>query len=323
MKKRLLLLTGLIAALGVAGWSSAVNADPFVFDPDGPSGPNAPATYGGLDWQPGNSLAVASLPLHTGDTFQLLYQARLGSLLDTNGNAVSTPGLNGTPGAPAFQITVVASFTEVVTSIAGPNPTSATFSLAPVQSPNSFLEIWFNNSLVADNLAGTGFNSGTKILSGLPSPALSNGGNFTIFQATGTLPPFDSFGTDNYPGITSVVGAGGALINSLINSQDNGFFITPLTVGSTSFNTSQKTPFDSTDPSGKFSDNPNGVNPANRTPNIGAINGVSGPDFQFQADGNESFAPSVPEPASMVLLCMGLSAGLLGRGWLNRRRPML
>lgn len=321
MKKRLLLLTGLIAALGVAGWTSTVNADPFVFDPDGPSGPNAPQVIGGLDWQPGNSLAVSALPLAPGSTFQLLYQARLGSLLDTNGNAISTPGLNGTPGAPAFQITVVASFTEVVTSVSG-SPTSATFSLAPVQSPNSFLEIWFNNAVVANNLAGTGFNTGTKILSGMPSAMLSNGGNFTIFQSTGTLPPFDSFGANDYPGITSVVGAGGALINSFITSQDSGFFVTPLTVGSTSFNTSQKTPFDSTDPSMKFSDMANGVTPSNVTPNIGTINGANGKDFQFQADGNESFSPTIPEPASVVLLCMGLSAGLLGRGWLNRRRVL-
>lgn len=319
MTKRLLLLISVIAALGVAGVTSTANADPFLFDPDGPGGPNPTMLIGGLDWQPGNSLAVSALPLTVGTEFQLLYQARLGSLLDTNGNAISTPGLNGTPGAPGFQITAVASFTEVVTSLS-PSPISATFTLAPVQSPKSFLEIWFNTNQVADNLAGTGFNSGTRILTGSPSPTLANGGNFTIFQATGSLPKFDSFGADNYPGISSVVGAGGALINSFINTQDSGFFVTPLTVGSTSFNTSQKTPFDSTDPSMKFSDTGNGVNPANVTPSIGTINGVNGKDFQFQADGNSSFSPTIPEPASVVLLCMGLSAGLLGRGWLNRRR---
>jgi hypothetical protein len=43
-------------------------------------------------------------------------------------------------------------------------------------------------------------------------------------------------------------------------------------------------------------------------PNLGTINGVNGPDFQFQADSNLSFvsASSIPEPASVILASIGL-----------------
>src|SRR4051794_8506211 len=141
-----------------------------------PTGTNAtPAQLiGGLDFSPGNVLAVNSVPLTVGKTFQLDYQAALGGVIDPNGITVSPPGLNST-----YQITAVSSFTEVVTGLS-PDQTVATFSLAPVQASNSFFELYYNPAVVADNLAGTGFNVGTMILSGKPSPSQTNSGNFAL-----------------------------------------------------------------------------------------------------------------------------------------------
>lgn len=343
MKKRLLLLTGLIAALGVGGWTSTVNADPFLFDPDGPAGPLPAVTVASFDWLPGNALAQSSLPLTNGQDIQLLYQAKLGSLIDSNGSAINTPGL-ADPGA-TFQITAVASFTERV-SIA-PGSTTATFSLSPVQV-NPFFEIYFNNSPVANNLAGTGFNVGTKILSGLPALQVAGGSVFSLLDIV-HYHDFDQFLPNNYPGVYTVRGTGGTVVSFNVSTQNTGFFITPLTMGTTDFNTNQNTPFKQQDPSHLFVSLANagfGDGPApNVTPDLGSVNGgfglaltpgsdatgvngqpppatltSTGKDFQFQADANESFTPAIPEPASLVLLCMGLSAGLLGRGWLNRRR---
>src|SRR5258706_89401 len=84
------------------------------------------------------------------------------------------------------------------------NPTGppATFPLATGPASNSFFEIYSNPAVVADNLAGTGFNQGTLILSGKPAPSLTNSGNFALaLDATGMpIPqPFDLFNPANYP----------------------------------------------------------------------------------------------------------------------------
>jgi hypothetical protein len=296
------------------GLAPSARADVITFDPDG-AGPDPAMQITGFDWAVGNALAKSSLPLTVGETFQLYYQAALGGLINTNGITVVPAGLNTT-----YQITAVASITEVVTSV-GSNPNTATFALAPVQN-NSFLEIWTNPAVVADNFQGTGFNVGTKILSATPTSSLASSGNFTLAQAPGGGLIFDTFDKVNpahYPGITTVVGSGSALIGSVVNSQNNSYFLTTVTQGSTAFNTSNKTPFDTVEPSLQFVGLPNGVAP-NIIPVIGTINGVNGTDFQFQADANESFAVATPEPTSVTLLGMGLAAGFLGRGWLRRKR---
>src|SRR5262249_35352485 len=78
---------------------------------------------------------------------------------------------------PTYQLTAVARYTEVVTSVT-PTANGAiyTFGLAAVQQ-NPFFEVWFHNGLLADNFNGTGFNTGTKILSGVIGPT-------SQFQAT-------------------------------------------------------------------------------------------------------------------------------------------
>ena len=150
----------------------------------------------------------------------------------------SPPGLNTT-----YQITAVASFTEVVTSLSS-NGTVATFALAPTQNPNSFFELYYNPAVVANNLAGTGFNVGTLILSGNPDPSLTNSGNFALaVDGTGQpiILPFDLFNPVNYPGVLSVTGAGSAVVNADVTSFDPAFFVTPVI--QLSFNTSHDNAF--------------------------------------------------------------------------------
>ena len=229
---------------------------------------------------------MASLPLTVGKTFQLDYEAVLGGLIDINGVTFTPPGLNST-----YQITVVASFTEVVTSTTG---ASASFSLAPVQSPNSYFEVYYNPALTANNLAGTGFNDGTRILTGSPSSDQSSSGNFNLALDSTNQPiiqAFDQFDPTSYPGQLSVTGVGSSLINVNVASFDPTFFVSPVV--SLGFNTSTATPFNTTEPAKLFAGLPNGAAP-NIVANPGAINGVSGPDFQFQADANNSFNVAAP-----------------------------
>jgi uncharacterized repeat protein (TIGR01451 family) len=262
-------------------------ASPILFNPTG-SNSTPPVAVGAFDWAPGNSLAVSSRPLTVGETFQLDYQARLADLIDPQGNSFVPPGLNTT-----YQITAVASITEVVTS-STPGGTVATFGLAPTQSPNSFFEIYYNPAVVSNDLAGTGFNVGTLILTGSPDPTLPSSGNFALaLNGSGNpiIEPFDLFNPVNYPGIQTVVGAGSAETNADVSTFDPAFFKTP--VAQLSFDTSDVTPFLKTDPSMLFVGAPGGA-PPNVTPNIGTINGVNGTDFQFQSDANSSFTSPPP-----------------------------
>jgi hypothetical protein len=72
-------------------------------------------------------------------------------------------------------------------------------------------------------------------------------------------------------------------------------------------NTSNITPFGQVNPSSQFSIN--GIANGGTPNNIGAINGIIGPNFQFQADANSSFTrQAIPEPGTLALLgavCMG------------------
>ena len=145
----------------------------ITFNPTGTPA-TQPISIGSFDFAPGNSLSTGALPLAVGKTIQLHYQATLADVIDSSGNAVVPPGLNTT-----YQITAVASFTEVVTSLSATGAV-ATFALAPTQAPNSFFELYYNPAVVANNLAGTGFNVGTLILAGTPDPSLTNSGSFAL-----------------------------------------------------------------------------------------------------------------------------------------------
>jgi hypothetical protein len=276
-------------------------AAPIEFNPTGNGNPADTYAVGSFGWAVGNSLAVGALPLSVGKTYQLDYQATLANLIDPNSTSFVPPGLNST-----YQITAVASATEVVTSL-NPDGSVATFALAPTQSPNSFFEIYYNPALVANDLAGTGFNVGTLILTASRDPTLPNSGNFALdLNGSGNpiIEPFDQFNPVNYPGILSVTGTGSATLNGNVSSFDPAFFET--NVAQLSFDTSNTTPFLETDPSMLFVGSP-GTGAPNVTPNIGTTNGVVGPDFQFQAKANSAFttaAPTLattPSPTSVTL----------------------
>lgn len=279
----------------------------FTFDPTGTAGATGDISgLGAMDQSPGNALAVGAVGATVGSTTTLLYQANLGTLNNTLGNPVF---LDGTAGN---YFTFVAGFRETLTSLTTSGSTStATFALA-AQQPNFFY--MYRTAAPGDNLTGLGFTSGTRILEGTLNQA-----NFSSnFTSNSSAPvTFDQFGTNNYPGVTSVTGTGGSQFNATITSFNSLYFPTfnasNLTLSF--FNTSQVTPFQQVDPSAFFSSNgtANGDVAANR----GLINGVSGPNFQFQADANTSFQVSaVPEPESYALMLGGL--GLIGL--LVRRR---
>jgi hypothetical protein len=297
-------------AVGMAVLGSSAQAGSIQFNPTG-SNSSPVLTIAGIDVAPGNALAVSSVPLTVGKTFQLDYQAAVSGLINTAGSTFAPPGL-----ATSYQLTAVASVTEVVTSL-NATGTVATFTLASNQSPNSFFEMYYNPAVVANNLAGTGFNVGTLILAGGPSPKSASVGVFSLSTPSGSpvVVPFDQYVSNHYPGISTVAGSGASLLLTGVSYFNPAFFLTPLS--QMSFNSSLVTPFNQASPSALFLGSPGGA-PPNVIPNIGTINGVNGTDFQFQADANLAFTPAIPEPASIIQASLGLIAVLGLAAWVRR-----
>jgi hypothetical protein len=173
--------------------------------------------------------------------------------------------------------------------------------------------------VVANNLAGTGFNVGTLILAGKPSTSAANVGIYSLSTNAAGNPvttPFDQFVSNHYPSVSTVAGSGSAMLSADVTYFNPAFFKTPIS--QISFNSSLVTPFAQVSPSALFTGLPGGGAP-NITPNIGTVNGFNGPDFQFQADANFSFtASAIPEPASIIQASLGLLGVLCLAAWVRR-----
>jgi hypothetical protein len=249
-----------------------------------------------FDWKVGNALSKGGVLSGTG-TAQLYYQASLLGFLDANGDEITGTGLN-----TDYELTVVASFEQDIMTMGN----ISTFSLG---SNGGFFEVWRDSltdmaNLKADDLAGTGFRDGMKILEG--DIIVADG----VFFFTGGTAQYDQFNNDDYAGKQTLTGTGGTSFTGQRTASDDSFidgcdqFFIDLLVG----NASQITPFNQADPSMLFLDGA-------VTPDLGTINGQSGPDFQFQADGNNSFTTAIPVPGAVWML----GSGILGLVALRRK----
>lgn len=301
-----------------AALSLSANAGAVLFDYTGQGGadPNKVIDVASWDWSQSSALALGGIPANPNQAFffTLFTHASLANFTGSNGQAITGTGLN-----TDFQVTFVGGFGEkgqVVSS----NTTEFFFDPA---NPLNFFEMYWNDSLTADNSTddgspgGVGFNTGTRIAWG---EVVFAGGGFTRFGGT---PPtsstnLDLFGMDSWGGQQTVSGAGGSQLSVTIGKMnfDKDFFlgIPDDLYFVLSFNTNNNLPFTEVDPANRFWD---GTKYLTFGPDfdIGVLNGWNGPDILFQVDATQSIRV-VPEPGTMLLL----GSGLLGIAGVARRK---
>jgi hypothetical protein len=255
-----------------------------------------------FDLLPGSSLNEGIIPggvAGVGSAATVLFQARLGSLLDSNGGVIPTPGLNDPTSAHPFQITVTAEFNVIISSQSiGPGTQTTILTLAANQ-PTDFVHYYYNGALTANDLTGVGFTDGSLIAQGTATAVTS------VFTTLTAIAPslFDQFGPDNWSGQTTISGIGGTAFSAAVTNVDGNWF---KTAGITTLmgNSTDALAYDQANPSKSFF--------GTILPNLGTTNGISGPDIELQTDGVTSFV-IVPEPASLLLLATGAGALLARR----------
>lgn len=277
-------ISALLLLIGVSG--SSVAAETVLFDPDGSPGGDNSILVTNFDWSPSSALAVGTLPLpmYPGSiSSALLTHAKLTNFLNVSGLPIVSTGLN-----TAYEITFVAMAEQD-----GRLVTNATSSFALKKDRPSYFEVYWDAARNANELAGTGYNDGTLIMTGTIT-SLS-----ATFTTKSTVPvPLDQFGADDYPTIDTGSGTGGGKVVVQVAFANPAFFPDPAQQPKTLyFNTSQILPYRQVDPSGLFADAPEGA--STHVPVLGAVNGLAaagGEDVIFQADSNMALTKIATPP---------------------------
>lgn len=259
------LKTYLTAGLFALGAPLAAHAD-LSFDTEGGGGavPGEVVEIDAFDWVQNSFLAengnLAIINFVTDNTcpnqsctFTVYTQGTLNSAT-LAGSPVWSPQFSETP---PVEITYTLSFTEVVTAVNVNGTTGfATARFAVDTAGPVRFEMYYDTSVDANAVSGSGYSDGTLILYG--NQILNSTGTFTITTDTTATPiatqNIDQNGANDYTGQFTVPGNGsqGTIeIGGLV--QDNNFFLDQLAAFGFDFsNLSQELPFTNVTPSDCF-----------------------------------------------------------------------
>ena len=309
-------VAALAVALALAPGAQAASV--IQIDPDG-GGAQGTISVGSLDWNVGNAL-IQTIEAKTSQDYG---QSNLANF----NNSVSQP-ITGTGLNTNYEWTYVLGVNSAVSQSL---PVTI---LTPTAGGENFFKIYYDASKNSSALGGTGFADGTLILSGhfsligLQTFTAGAGNGHVDINLDGiddlTLQPIplDEFGTNNYPTINSVVGAGGGSLQIIVDSFDPAFFLTPPSVISLNFNTANTLNYTETDPSALFT-TAGGTTAGATAGSIGSCNGCineTAPNVMLQVDASTSFnVAAVPLPGALMLVGAGVSV-LAGLAAVRRRR---
>jgi len=291
--KILALIIGLAFSAAVMGQSVTIQ-----FSPNG-TGSTGAISVNTFDWIPGNAININGAPaggLTAGSKIDSRSHSKLGTVITSTG-LVAPP--NGT------EFTFVYGLPVVVTHVFPSGTNSPSFVLDNTSTHDNFVELW-TSAPDSNMLAGTGFNSGTRILYGRvldasgtiqvssPCSPIFGGGATTQFDQ------FPSAADNNYPGVSTVCATGSSNLSIDVLFANADYFpgFTPEIINTVKsfFNNSHITPFTQIDPSALFVANGSGFDGTTTeltyAPNLGSVNGAvtaTDRDFQNQSDSNESF----------------------------------
>ena len=285
-------LNKLFAVLSAAGIMAMVGpaqaSITFQFNPLGNgTGVGLINGAGLLDQAPGNVNSINGAggggPVPVGTVITDLYQSNLSAV-----QKLSTANLFSNGDFGKF-FTFVANFSERVTSafIAG----SDAVDIVSVNGGGTIKMCV--QTMLGDNLSGVGFGCAG---SGILSARVDSGSSSITAHLANPLQPLDQAGADDWFGTQTLDTDGSAKLKATVTFVDSKYF-PDLRIGSkVALNSSFITPYNQVDPSRRFS---TGLVTDDTMTDIGPINGLTGPNFIFQADANNSF--DAPEPGVLAL----------------------